>query len=486
MAIFLDLPRELYLMVCSLLTTADLIHLASTSRDHYRAVQQPLYSHVRISSYPALVNLVDALSTPPIISHVEEGECRRDDKLVDDPLWEREIKTLDLRVHVWKDGELASAPQLSRCIGWIAGQCSQVKISLTLVEVLDWLMNAGLKGLVFPNVTNLSIVSSPRIQQQVNSPRYTMSISGLWMQALSGSTFPSLQRISLGHAWRTKYDIPPNIRAQCEVARGFRPRRFLAPSGDVAERTPSDYGRLQPQELKIELSLVMNVTFLEGLLASRIIPGRLTRLEIVNCPRVHPILDMGAIADLLRAALPSLQTFKLHLTPYFDGFEGFPIAYKNKLDAHPEYHYCDIIRELGRTIPHLDLLLPFACSRALQTAEHAMNSAAERSMHPPSLSREPLNTLPQRLKAEGYRYRRLTFTHFCSDVERWDQMAALGERQDEKVSWELIYDADVVEKEQAAWFVSDRAPVHFGVRSVMDRKFEVDRSFSSWEPVLRS
>ncbi len=70
MATFIDLPREIYLMVCALLTTTDLTKLASISRDHYLAVQQPLYSSIRIISYKALVKLVGSSVKAPVVSHL--------------------------------------------------------------------------------------------------------------------------------------------------------------------------------------------------------------------------------------------------------------------------------------------------------------------------------------------------------------------------------------------------------------------------------
>lgn len=70
MATFLELPREIYLIICSLLSTADLITLASLSRNHYLAAQRPLYSNVRLGHYGALIKLIGALNKVPIVSHI--------------------------------------------------------------------------------------------------------------------------------------------------------------------------------------------------------------------------------------------------------------------------------------------------------------------------------------------------------------------------------------------------------------------------------
>lgn len=70
MATMLDLPRELYLMICSDLGTKELKQLAGVSRDHYLAVQQPLFLRARITSFGALVKLVSTLTKPPVVSQI--------------------------------------------------------------------------------------------------------------------------------------------------------------------------------------------------------------------------------------------------------------------------------------------------------------------------------------------------------------------------------------------------------------------------------
>lgn len=70
MANMLDLPRELFLMVCSYLSTADLANLGSASPAHDLAVQQPLFAHIRIGSWPAFVKLVHAIIKGPAFSRL--------------------------------------------------------------------------------------------------------------------------------------------------------------------------------------------------------------------------------------------------------------------------------------------------------------------------------------------------------------------------------------------------------------------------------
>lgn len=66
----LELPRELYLVVCSYLTPTDVAKLAGVSRDHYLATQQPLYARINITAYGLLIRLVDTLRRVLVVSHI--------------------------------------------------------------------------------------------------------------------------------------------------------------------------------------------------------------------------------------------------------------------------------------------------------------------------------------------------------------------------------------------------------------------------------
>lgn len=66
----LDLPRELYLLVCANLTTTSLTNLAVVSRDHYLAVQAPLFSRIVLTSYGALIKLEGPLTRVPVVSRI--------------------------------------------------------------------------------------------------------------------------------------------------------------------------------------------------------------------------------------------------------------------------------------------------------------------------------------------------------------------------------------------------------------------------------
>lgn len=70
MASMLELPRELYLIVCDYLTPVELSKLAGVSRDNYLAAQEPLYSNIKITSFEQLVKLVGSLTKPPVVSNI--------------------------------------------------------------------------------------------------------------------------------------------------------------------------------------------------------------------------------------------------------------------------------------------------------------------------------------------------------------------------------------------------------------------------------
>lgn len=72
MASMLELPRELYLMTCDYLSPSDLARLARVTKDHYLAVQQPLFKTIRINTFGNLVKLVHTITKPPIVSTISK------------------------------------------------------------------------------------------------------------------------------------------------------------------------------------------------------------------------------------------------------------------------------------------------------------------------------------------------------------------------------------------------------------------------------
>jgi hypothetical protein len=118
MATMLELPRELYLMICDYLKPTgtyrpipnldfhtdttfihiDLTHLARVSRDHYLAVQQPIFQHVSVYSFDSLVKLLSTALKVPVVSHISPKQRRYWHKLSDAELRERDIRSLHIRL----------------------------------------------------------------------------------------------------------------------------------------------------------------------------------------------------------------------------------------------------------------------------------------------------------------------------------------------------------------------------------------------------
>ena len=72
MASMLELPRELYLMICDYLSPRDLAQLARVNKDHYLAAQQPLFKNIKITAFGNLVKLVHTITKPPIVSIISK------------------------------------------------------------------------------------------------------------------------------------------------------------------------------------------------------------------------------------------------------------------------------------------------------------------------------------------------------------------------------------------------------------------------------
>lgn len=480
MAKMLDLPRELYLIVCSHLSTRELTWLAGVSRDHYLAVQQPLFSRITTKSFSALVKLVSTLTKTPVVSHISSKQRLLWHRLSDSQLRERDIRHLDLTLDIAQDGFLITGAVLERLIGVIARKCDCVKISLTFLCMTAKLLQE-LSTVSLPNVIKLTLFLSfdaddwgvSYFNRRPGSP--VLPKGSVWTFGFSGSTFPDLRRVYMNNLVGRPSVMPTNMEEGFRLAQKNRPRRrWSAEGGELESSKDMFYGLALMEEIKLEFNTFLNADVLTSLCGSSVIPKNLTKLEISNCPALHPIRDLEALATLLQRGLQLLQFLKLHLAPHYDGHDGFESAYMSKIGSHPEHHLCNIIRELGKTINGLDLAVPFACDRVFVPFSKTKRTELPTSDLPlPDIPETPIGTLPQRLMKAGYRYRRLIFNMFCNGADRWEMMQYLARRQGEKVSWELLCDG--VEK-RAAWLVDGCAPVEFSVLEAMQCPFDEERS----------
>ena len=87
----------------------------------------------------------------------------------------------------------------------------------------------------------------------------------------------------------------------------------------------------------------------------------------------------------------------------------------------------------------------------------------------PAIPREPASTLPERLIAAGYKYRRLiVWDGVCRDTHGWDDMKAIADDQGPDISWEIVDQR----QRCASWHVSGCLPVIFESRDVLSRQLE--------------
>jgi hypothetical protein len=72
MAALLDIPRELFLMICTYLSPQDLAKLTLASRNTYVTTQPVLYRSVKLPTYTALVKLTRTLVQAPVVSRLTQ------------------------------------------------------------------------------------------------------------------------------------------------------------------------------------------------------------------------------------------------------------------------------------------------------------------------------------------------------------------------------------------------------------------------------
>jgi hypothetical protein len=72
MAALLDIPRELFLMICASLTPQDLANLTAVSRNTYVATLPVLYHSVTLSNHAALVKFTRTLVKSPVVSQLTQ------------------------------------------------------------------------------------------------------------------------------------------------------------------------------------------------------------------------------------------------------------------------------------------------------------------------------------------------------------------------------------------------------------------------------
>ncbi|KAK4540903.1 hypothetical protein LTR36_008845 [Oleoguttula mirabilis] len=467
---FLDLPRELYLEVCSYLKHTDLTRLAGVSRDSYLAVQEPLYARIRITAYGNLVKLVHTLRGVPVVSQISPQQRLRWRKLSDTQLRERDIKHLELVIdRRGNDSKRITGAIVANCIGAISRQCYKVQITLTMnsawLHFMKQLENFGL-----PNVTKL-IMFAGAADTDPAAGHHAWT-SNFWDLIFSGSTFPDLRSAYVNTAADSETGLPATLQESVGFVAPHNGPRYIYQDAKNKPRTSNPlHGLHNMQEIILAHNTYLDLPVIESLFGSEIIPKRLTRLEIVDCPNLHPVNDLTALSTLLQRALQLVQHLKLHLCklPRFDSGETYlDTRYAARIHEHPEEHLCNIIRELGQNVRSLDIAVPFACNDIFSPSVKKAKAYATPHEYPP-VSLEPYVTLPSRILAEGYRYRRLVCWHaVCRDAHAWQDMIDTASEQGSNISWDMVYPPE----DRASWHVSGCLPLLYTADEVLQKPFD--------------
>ncbi|CZT15321.1 uncharacterized protein RCC_12043 [Ramularia collo-cygni] len=472
----LTLPRELYLIVCSYLSPSDLSSLAGMSKDYYLSVQESLFAQIDITSFGKLVKLVATLMKPPVVSKISARQRLRWQSLSDAQLRERDVKRLNIVLDSSHGERNPSKPVngelLSRCIGAISRGRSGVTIRLTLHGPWHGLLQQ-LQTVYLPDVRHLVLLLGGDAQEQTHSRRSGRSKSrNLWELCFSGSAFPDLQTIEFDSHHTCRGDLPATYQeaAECNT-REYHGHSF-GHSRRKADFTPF-YGLKKMRKIRLQYNSLLNATVLESLFGSNIIPQYLTHLEIANCPSLRQT-DLAALSMLLQRGLQLLQHLKLHLQPLpRSDWQYNHMKYVHEIQEHPDHHLCNVIREVGQSIQSLDLALPLVCGKIfvplLQDPSYLHRPG--RGKRYSIIPRDPAATLPARLVAQGYRYRRLIcWDGFCQDGARWEDMQALASAQGEDISWEIISAQD----NRGSWHVSGCLPTIYPAKEVLERQLAED------------
>ncbi|KAK1054058.1 hypothetical protein LTR33_014304 [Friedmanniomyces endolithicus] len=408
----LDLPRELYLMVCTYLQPTDLARLAGVSRDHYLAAQEPLYTAITITSYGRFVKLVDILRRVPVVSTISPQQRLRWFKLTDAQLRERDIKHLNIILDNREDGYRITGATLSNCIGAVARKCYSVKIHLTLYGAWPkWIPQLERFGL--PNVTKHTLFLGGAELEPGRTWRGSDE-SPLWNLVFNGSSFSDLKDVYINTRAYNPGDLPSSLRESIHGAHPVRDYVWTKPHESTSDNVVPFYGLRRMEQIVLAHTPHQTLDIMQSLFGSDIIPQNLTKLEIVNCASLHPFDN--------------------------DDDDSFlDTQYAAHIDQHPAEHPCNIVRELGTRIQYLDLALPFACAKIFPPAQKTWQALAAPRDYP-AFPREPVETLPARLMAQGYKYRRLISWHgVCRGAHKWgDMREAAADMRQEDVSWVLV------------------------------------------------
>lgn len=300
-------------------------------------------------------------------------------------------------------------------------------------------------------------------------------IGDIWTIVFSGASFPDLRKVYINSLVKSASQMPSNLMDSFRLgSRQDLIRRERTSNHRSSTQLSVDGSWDYPfcmREIKIELNGLLNDTILGSLFGTNVNLSQITKLEIVNCPLLHPVIDIQAIAKFLRHALQQVRFLKLHLIHHHDGHHGYKIAYTSKITGNPGHHLCHIVREFGQEIRGLDLAVPFACRHMFLPRQSTITTRDSESLTIPNIPSLPACTLPDRLMLAGYQYRRLIFNDCCSEADQWDEMTSLAGQQGDRISWELVYNSGESTTSNGIWSMPGFLPVQLDVDEVIHRPF---------------
>lgn len=400
----------------------------------------------------------------------------------------REIKHLHLVVDSHgNDGDRVTGAVISSCIGAISRQCPNVHITLSINSAwLHFMKQLEETGL--PNVTKLIMFAGSAGPDDpaagwrnsswdtiIDFAGHHASVSCFWELVFSGSTFPDLRSAYVNTTADSDGGLPATLIKSIDFSEDrhdfdlVRSETLWDAAGRPGSSTPL-YGLRNMQEIVLAHNTYLDIPVMESLFNSDIIPRRLTRLEIVDCPKLHAVDDLAALSTLLQRALQLVQHLKLHLCKMNRSLSlltSWELRYTAKINEHPEQHLCNIIRQLGQQVRSLDVALPHACSNIFTPPAEKAKAHKSPQNHA-AVSLEPYGTLASRTLAAGYKYRRLILWHeLCRDACTWHDMVDIASKQGSDVSWELIHGP----RDSASWHVGGCLPLLYTAEEMLHKPF---------------
>lgn len=207
---------------------------------------------------------------------------------------------------------------LARCIGAVSRCNNGPKISLELHGPWYHLLRQ-LQTVPLPDVRSVTMYLGqhdldPAIGQR-NPYMHLDPGFELWDLCFEGSSFPDLDEVSINTLHVSPENIPATLNEGASMA-------IDRPRAAHAHRDPTSFspfhGLRNMTTIKLRYNDYLNTNALYSLFGSNIIPHKLKRLEIVNCPALNSVANLESLSTLLERSLQLLDHLQLHLQRTID------------------------------------------------------------------------------------------------------------------------------------------------------------------------